>query len=126
MSSSRLATVFRQGRAVATNTRKMGQTLPTASKNRNPERRNAERRTAAVTMKDKDATSITEKFGQTLPTLQTLPAASKRSGCPQAERRRNAAVAKRDQDATFLQSIKRGIITEKFGQTLKMFAASTI
>ena len=119
MSSGRLATVFRQGRAVATNTRKMGQTLPTASKNRNPERRNAERRTAAVTMKDKDATSITEKMGP-------LPPASKRSGCPQAERRRNAAVAKRDQDATFLQSIKRGIITEKFGQTLKMFAASTI
>ena len=101
MSSSRLATV---GRAVATNTRKMGQTLPTASKNRNPERRNAERRTAAVTMKDKDATSITEKMGP-------LPPASKRSGCNQAERR-NAAVAKRDQDATFLQSIKRGIITE--------------
>ena len=114
MSSSCLATVFRQGRAVATNTRKMGQTLPTASKNRNPERR-----TAAVTMKDKDATSITEKMGP-------LPPASKRIGCNQVERRKNAAVAKRDQDATFLQNIKRGIITEKFGQALKMFAASTI
>ena len=66
MSSSRLATVFRQGRAVATNTRKMGQTLPPTSKNRNVERRNAERRTAAVTMKDKDANSITEKFGRVL------------------------------------------------------------
>ena len=66
MSSSRLATVFRQGKAVATNTGKMGRTLPPTSKNRNVERRNAERRNAAVTMKDKDANSITEKFGRVL------------------------------------------------------------